>query len=109
MGAVDQFAQQVIEFGISGIIVIGGSSFLGFKFYQYVKPFITNESKIVDLTNSNNVLADAVQQLNITMIKITSEHQLETSLIKKDVAYIKEDIDDIKEDIKYLKERIDDR
>jgi hypothetical protein len=79
---------------VSGLVVIGGSSFIGFKFYQHIKPILTNESKIVDLTDSNNLLAEQIQQLNITITKMFHEQDKRISKLEIEIKYIKEKLDD---------------
>jgi hypothetical protein len=89
--------------GFAFVLLVIGTTIILLKHYL---PLISNESKVVALTNSNNELASAMQELSATMITINSENKLETSLIKKDIEYMKKDIECTKEEINSLKEKM---
>ena len=61
--------------------------------FKHYLPLISNESKVVALTNSNNDLADKIQELNMTIIRMMSEQDKRISLIELEIVYIKAKIE----------------
>jgi hypothetical protein len=57
--------------------------------FKHYLPLISNDSKVVALTNSNNDLADKIQELNMTIIRMMSEQDKRISLIELEIVYIK--------------------
>jgi hypothetical protein len=72
--------------GLLFVLLVIGSTIMLFKHYL---PLISNESKVVALTNSNNDLADKIAELNMTIIRMMSEQDKRISLIELEIAYIK--------------------